>query len=83
MTANAAFPTPSPTLANVVTARNAYLAAVTQGQDSRLARSLRKKTRQALVVMQPADNALRSVRFSSAVGESPKLGSPRRSSTRR
>ena len=51
MTGNTAFPTPSPTLANVVTARNAYLAAVTAGLDSRLARSLRTKTRQALVVL--------------------------------
>jgi len=51
MTGNAAFPTPVPTLANVVAARNAYLAAVTAGQDSRLARSLRQKTRLALVVL--------------------------------
>ena len=51
MTGNTAFPTPSPTLANVVAARNAYLAAVTAGQDSRLARSLRQKTRVALVVL--------------------------------
>jgi hypothetical protein len=51
MTGNTAFPTPVPTLANVVAARNAYLAAVTAGQDSRLARSLRQKTRVALVVL--------------------------------
>ncbi|HEV2606344.1 MAG TPA: hypothetical protein VGT79_00020 [Xanthomonadaceae bacterium] len=51
ITGNAAFPTPTPTLANVVAARNTYLAAVTAGQDSRLARSLRKKTREALVVL--------------------------------
>jgi len=51
MTGNTAFLTPVPTLANVVAARNAYLAAVTAGQDSRLARSLRQKTRLALVVL--------------------------------
>jgi hypothetical protein len=51
MTGNTAFPTPVPTLANVVAARNAYLAAVTAGQDSRLARSLRQKTRMALALL--------------------------------
>jgi len=51
MTGNAAFPTPSPTVANVVAARNKYLAAVTSGLDSRLGRSQRKKSRQALVVV--------------------------------
>jgi hypothetical protein len=51
ITGNAAFPTPTPALATVVAARNAYLAAVTAGQDSRLGRSLRKKMRVALVVL--------------------------------
>jgi hypothetical protein len=51
ITGNTAFPTPLPALAIVVAARNAYTAAVTQGQDSRLGRSLRKKTRQALVAL--------------------------------
>jgi len=51
MTGNIAFPTPTPALAAVTTARNAYTAAVTAGQDSKLGRSLRQKTRAAFVVL--------------------------------
>jgi hypothetical protein len=51
MTGNTAFPTPMPALADVIAARNAYTAAVTAGQDSRLGRSQRTKTRQALVAL--------------------------------
>ena len=51
MTGNKAFPTPSPALADVIAARNTYLAAVTAGHDSRLARSQRQKARAALVVL--------------------------------
>lgn len=50
MTGNKAFLTPVPTLAAIIAARDAYTAAVTQGLDSRLGRSLRKQTRAALVV---------------------------------
>jgi hypothetical protein len=51
MTGNKAFPTPIPALADIIAARNAYTAAVTAAEDSRLARSLRKKTRAALVFL--------------------------------
>ena len=51
MTGNKAFPTPTPALADVIAARNAYTAAVTAGLDSRLGRSQRQKTRAALVVL--------------------------------
>jgi hypothetical protein len=51
MTHNASFPTPTPALTDVIAARNAYLAAVTAGHDSRLGRSLRQQTRAALVAL--------------------------------
>ena len=51
MTGNKAFPTPAPALADIIVARNAYTAAVTAGQDSKLGRSLRKQTRGALVAL--------------------------------
>ncbi len=49
MTGNKAFLTPAPALTDIIAARNSYTAAVTIGQDSRLGRSQRKKTRAALV----------------------------------
>ena len=51
MTGNPAFPTPTPSVATVVAARNAYTAAVTAGLDSRLGRSQRAKMRAALVAL--------------------------------
>ncbi len=51
MTGNKAFPTPTPALADVIAARDAYTAAVTAGLDSRLGRSNRQKTRAALVAV--------------------------------
>ena len=46
MAGNKAFPTPVPALADLIAARNAYIAAVNAGHDSRVARSLRDKARQ-------------------------------------
>jgi hypothetical protein len=47
MTGNAAYATPAPTLAEITTARNSYIAAVNAGKDSRIAKTVRSQQRKA------------------------------------
>jgi len=51
MTGNPAFPTPSPALADIVTARNAYVTAVSAAKDSSVALSVRRQQRANLVAL--------------------------------
>jgi hypothetical protein len=51
MTGNSAFPAPVPSLATLTAAQTAYVAAISQGADSKIGRSNRKKQRLALVVL--------------------------------
>ncbi|HTA66110.1 MAG TPA: hypothetical protein VK753_11445 [Xanthomonadaceae bacterium] len=51
MTGNAAFPKPSPTLSEIVAARNAYVASVSAAKDSSLAVSVRRQQRANLVAL--------------------------------
>jgi len=51
MTGNTAYTTPSPALADLTTARNSYVAAVSAAQDSTIARSTRKEQRANFIVM--------------------------------
>jgi len=51
MTGNPAFATPSPALADIVAARNAYVASVSAAKDSKVAVSVRKQQRAALVAL--------------------------------
>jgi len=51
MTGNAAFPTPNPTLADLTTARNGFLAAVSAAHDSKLGRAQRKQQRANLCTL--------------------------------
>jgi hypothetical protein len=51
MTGNAAFPTPDPKIADVVAARDAYIAAVDAAKDSTIAVAVRRQLRQALVAL--------------------------------
>jgi len=51
MTGNAAYPTPNPTLAALIAARNSYIAAVNAAKDSRLGIVVRKQQRAGFTAM--------------------------------
>jgi len=51
MTGNAAYPTPNPTLADLIAARNSYIAAVNAAMDSHLGVVVRRQQRAAFTAM--------------------------------
>ena len=51
MTGNAAYPTPTPTLADLIAARNSYIAAVNAAKDSHLGIVVRRQQRAAFTAM--------------------------------